>query len=67
MTRDEVIETNERLRACRSRMEESYDIAKKALVNLMNQYGESKSQKNIFNRYPLLKTMIKVIIWALNE
>lgn len=60
MTRDEVIETNERLRACRLRLEESYDMAKKALVSLMNSYGDSKAEKNIFNRYPLLKLMIKV-------
>lgn len=61
-TRDEVIDTNERLRACRIRLEESYDMAKKSLVNLMNKYGDSKSQKNIFNRYPLLKIMIKVSV-----
>lgn len=60
MTRDEVIETNERLRACRIRLEESYDTAKKALGTLMNKYGDSKSQKNMFNRYPQLKLMIKV-------
>lgn len=60
MTRDEVIETNERLRAVRIRLEESYDTAKKSLVTLMNSYGDSKTHKNIFNRYPLLKIMIKV-------
>lgn len=60
MTRDEVIETNERLRAVRIRLEDSYDTAKKSLVTLMNSYGDSKTHKNIFNRYPLLKIMIKV-------
>lgn len=60
MTRDEVIETNERLRAVRIRLEESYDTAKKSLVTLMNKYGDSKTHRNIFNRYPLLKIMIKV-------
>ncbi|XP_037051333.1 uncharacterized protein LOC119085137 isoform X2 [Bradysia coprophila] len=62
MTRDEVIETNERLRAVRIRLEESYDTAKKSLVTLMNKYGDSKTHRNIFNRYPLLKIMIKDVI-----
>lgn len=60
MSREDVIDSNERLRAVRLRLEESYETAKKALVNLMNKYGDSKSQRNIFNRYPLLKIMIKV-------
>lgn len=64
MTRDEVIDTNERLRAVRIRLEESYDTAKKSLVTLMNKYGDSKTHKNIFNRYPLLKIMIKVILFV---
>lgn len=62
MTRDEVIETNERLRAVRIRLEDSYDTAKRSLVQLMNQYGDSKTHKNMFNRYPLLKLMIKDVI-----
>lgn len=62
MTRDEVIETNERLRAVRIRLEDSYDTAKRALVTLMNQYGDSKTHKNMFHRYPLLKVMIKEVI-----
>jgi hypothetical protein len=61
-SRDEVIESNERLRMVRIRLEESYDTAKKSLNNLMKMYGDSKSQRNIFNRYPLLKIMIKVSI-----
>lgn len=65
MTRDEVIETNERLRAVRIRLEESYDTAKKSLVTLMNKYGDSKTHRNIFNRYPLLKIMIKVTTFFL--
>lgn len=62
MSREDVIDSNERLRNVRLRLEESYETAKKALVNLMNKYGDSKSQRNIFNRYPLLKIMIKVFI-----
>lgn len=62
MSREEVIATNERLRAVRLRLEDSYDTAKQALVTLMNKYGDSKSHRNIFNRYPLLKVMIKEVI-----
>ncbi|XP_017848928.1 uncharacterized protein LOC108604132 isoform X3 [Drosophila busckii] len=62
MTRDEVIETNERLRSLRLRLEESYDTVKQALINLMNKYGDSKSHRNIFQRYPMLKLMIKEVI-----
>lgn len=62
MTRDEVIETNERLRAVRIRLEDSYDTAKRSLVTLMNAYGDSKTHKNMFNRYPLLKLMIKEVV-----
>lgn len=60
MSREEVIDTNERLRNFRLRLEESYETAKKALINLMNKYGDSKSQRNVFQRYPMLKLMIKV-------
>ncbi|XP_063705374.1 uncharacterized protein LOC134834577 [Culicoides brevitarsis] len=72
-TREQIIETNERLRCVRVRLEESYDTAKKALVNLMNKYGDSKIHKNIFARYPMLKLMIKDVIrleaeyWTLVE
>lgn len=59
-TKEEVIETNERLRAVRIRLDESYDTAKKALVTLMTKYNDSKSVHNIFQRYNLLKLMIKV-------
>lgn len=59
-TKEEVIETNERLRAVRVRLDENYDTAKKALVTLMARYNESKSQRNVFTRYALLKAMIKV-------
>ncbi|XP_066246077.1 uncharacterized protein [Euwallacea similis] len=61
-TKEEVIETNERLRAVRVRMDESYDTAKKALVGLMTKYNESKHVHNVFQRYSLLKTMIKDVI-----
>ena len=59
-TKEEVIETNERLRAVRIRLDYSYDTAKKSLVTLMAKYNDSKSVHNIFQRYNLLKTMIKV-------
>ncbi|KAI4459697.1 hypothetical protein MML48_6g00021104 [Holotrichia oblita] len=61
-TKEEVIETNERLRAVRLRLDESYDTAKKALVSLMTKYNDSKSVHNVFQRYNLLKTMIKEVI-----
>lgn len=73
MSREDVIATNERLRAVRLRLEDSYDTAKQALVTLMNKYGDSKTHRNIFSRYPLLKVMIKEVIrletqyWTLVE
>ncbi|CAG4993746.1 unnamed protein product [Parnassius apollo] len=60
-TKEEVIETNERLRAVRIRLDENYDTAKKALVTLMSRYNESKAERNVFTRYALLKAMIKVL------
>lgn len=57
-----MIETNERLRAVRVRLEESYDTAKKSLVTLMAKYTDSKSVRNVFQRYNLLKAMIKVTL-----
>lgn len=41
-------------------MDESYDTAKKALVGLMGKYNDSKNVHNIFQRYNMLKAMIKV-------
>ncbi|CAH0772446.1 unnamed protein product [Bemisia tabaci] len=73
LTKEELIEMNERFRAVRVRLEESYDIAKKSLVGLMAKYGESKSTRNVFQRYTLLKVMIKEVIrletqyWTLVE
>ncbi|XP_025829653.1 uncharacterized protein LOC108732282 [Agrilus planipennis] len=61
-TKEEVIDTNERLRAVRMRLDESYDTAKKALVGLMGKYNDSKAVNNIFQRYKLLKSMIKEVI-----
>ncbi|KAL1139858.1 hypothetical protein AAG570_006835, partial [Ranatra chinensis] len=61
-TKEEVIETNERLRAVRIRLEESYDTAKRSLIGLMGKYTDSKSVRNIFQRYSLLKAMIKDVI-----
>lgn len=54
------METNERLRQVRIRLEESYDTAKRALVTLMAKYADSKTVRNIFQRYTMLKAMIKV-------
>jgi hypothetical protein len=56
-----VIETNERLRAVRIRLDGSYETAKRALVELMCKYADSKQVRNVFERYTLLKLMIKVI------
>ncbi|KAK6644766.1 hypothetical protein RUM43_001039 [Polyplax serrata] len=73
LTKEEVIETNERLRTVRARLEENYDTAKKALNTLMAKYMESKTTRNVFHRYPQLKVMIKEVIrletqyWALVE
>lgn len=63
-TKEEVIETNERLRAVRIRLDESYDTAKKALITLMSKYNDSKNVHNVFQRYNLLKAMIKVKIYS---
>ena len=60
-TKEEVIETNERLRIVRIRLDGSYEIAKRALVELMCKYTDSKQVRNVFQRYNLLKLMIKVI------
>lgn len=60
LSREEVIDINERLILFRFRLETSYETAKQALNSLMAKYGDSKTHKNIFNRYPLLKIMIKV-------
>jgi hypothetical protein len=62
LSKEEVIETNERLRAVRVRLEESYDTAKRSLITLMAKYTDSKSVRNVFHRYSLLRAMIKVQI-----
>ncbi|XP_023246351.1 uncharacterized protein LOC106643130 [Copidosoma floridanum] len=61
-TKEEVIETNERLRAVRIRLDGSYETAKRALVELMAKYTNSKQVRNVFERYNLLKVMIKDVI-----
>ena len=61
-SKEEVIEINERLRAVRVRLEESYDTAKRSLITLMTKYADSKSVRNVFHRYSLLRAMIKVQI-----
>lgn len=60
LSREEVIEINERLILFRVRLEASYETAKQALNSLITKYSDSKSQRNIFHRYPMLKVMIKV-------
>lgn len=60
LSREEVIEINERLILFRFRLEASYETAKQALNALITKYSDSKSQRNIFHRYPMLKVMIKV-------
>ncbi|XP_066904881.1 uncharacterized protein [Halyomorpha halys] len=62
LSKEEVIETNERLRAVRIRLDDYYDTAKKALVGLMAKYTDSKTVRNVFQRYNLLKAMIKDVI-----
>ena len=37
------------------------------MVTLQNQYLESKNEKNIFQRYSLLRAMIKVICGIFSE
>ncbi|KAG5670086.1 hypothetical protein PVAND_000370 [Polypedilum vanderplanki] len=72
LSREEVIEINERLILFRVRLEASYETAKQALNALITKYGDSKSQR-IFHRYPMLKIMIKEVIkletqyWTLVE
>ncbi|XP_026826060.1 uncharacterized protein LOC105287192 [Ooceraea biroi] len=61
-TKEEVIETNERLRVVRIRLDGSYDTAKRALVELMCKYTDSKQVRNVFQRYNHLKVMIKDVI-----
>lgn len=60
LSREEVIEINERLILFRFRLESSYETAKQALNALITKYSDSKSHRNIFHRYPMLKIMIKV-------
>ncbi|XP_059469072.1 uncharacterized protein LOC132192888 isoform X2 [Neocloeon triangulifer] len=62
MSKEEVIELNERLRMVRIRLEDSYDTAKRSLVTLNSKYTDSKSVRNVFHRYTLLKIMIKDVI-----
>ncbi|CAB3381645.1 uncharacterized protein LOC135946060 isoform X1 [Cloeon dipterum] len=62
MSKEEVIELNERLRMVRVRLEDSYDTAKRSLTTLHTKYTDSKSVRNVFHRYTLLKIMIKDVI-----
>ncbi|KAH0554533.1 hypothetical protein KQX54_011183 [Cotesia glomerata] len=62
LPKEDLIETNERLRTVRVRLEASYDTAKRALTDLMAKYTDSKQVRNIFQRYNILKVIIKEVI-----
>lgn len=72
-SKEDVIVTNERLRSVRIRLDESYELAKTSLVTLHQKYNDSKTTRNIFTRYAMLKAMIKEVVrletqyWALVE
>ncbi|KAK7083982.1 hypothetical protein SK128_009158 [Halocaridina rubra] len=61
-TRDESIATNQRLRSVKARIEDSYETARTALLTLHSKYNHSKTTWNAFNRYALLKAMIKDVV-----
>lgn len=61
-SKDQVIQTNERLRMVSHKVGQSYDTAKKALINLNERYNSSKTTRNVFRRYILLKDMIKDVV-----
>ena len=56
------MEQNERLNQAIRILTESYQIALGTLVTLHNKYLHSKEVKNVFNRYALMRQMIKVWI-----
>ncbi|XP_076348391.1 uncharacterized protein LOC143246035 [Tachypleus tridentatus] len=61
-TREGAIQTNERLRNVTSKVSESYCKVKLFLITLHEKYDASKSERNIFRRYGLFKSMIKEVI-----
>ena len=56
-----MVEQNERLSQAIKILNESYQLTLATLVTLHNKYLRSKDVKNIFNRYALLREMIKVL------
>uniref|UniRef100_T1JF54 Uncharacterized protein n=1 Tax=Strigamia maritima TaxID=126957 RepID=T1JF54_STRMM len=61
-SKEQCIQTNERLRMVTHRIGESYETAKKALTTMHDRYNDSKVTRNVFQRYRMLKAMIKEVI-----
>ena len=61
-SRTTLVEQNERLTQAFRILTESYQLALATLVTLHNKYLRSKEVKNIFNRYTLMREMIKVYL-----
>lgn len=61
-SRTTLVEQNERLTSAFRILTESYQLALTTLVTLHNKYLRSKEVKNVFNRYTLMREMIKVNI-----
>ncbi|GAB6020817.1 hypothetical protein CHUAL_003473 [Chamberlinius hualienensis] len=61
-TKDQAVQTSERLRLASAKLNESYDTAKKALRTLHEGYNNSKSIRNFFRRYVTLKLLIKEVV-----
>ena len=59
-SRTTLVEQNDRLTQAFRILTESYQLALATLVTLHNKYLRSKEVKNIFNRYALMREMIKV-------
>ena len=59
-SRTTLVDQNERLSQASRILAESYQQALTTLVTLHNKYLRSKENKNIFNRYSLMREMIKV-------
>ena len=72
-SRTTLLEQNERLTSAFRILTESYQLALTTLVTLQHKYLRSKEVKNVFNRYTLMREMIKVnvlytkILSILNE
>lgn len=72
-SRDVLVERHNRLSAAIRVLTEAYQLSLATLVTLHNKYLRSKEVKNVFNRYALLREMIKEAVkietswWALLE